>query len=66
MGKDQLHNRQHSGALENRLIGHFFSIMWKSLPPTQKKSIHVHVFNKLLVPSHTVYILIEFNAAPEH
>ena len=32
MGKNQWHNRQHLGALENSIIGHFLSIMWKSLP----------------------------------
>ena len=31
MGKNQQHNRQHLGALENSIIGNFLSIMWKSL-----------------------------------
>ena len=32
MGKDKWHNRLHLVALENGIIGNFFSIMWKSLP----------------------------------
>ena len=31
IGEDQWHNRLHLGALENGIIGHFSSIMWKSL-----------------------------------
>ena len=31
MGKDKWHNRLHLVALENGIIGHFCSIMWKSL-----------------------------------
>ena len=29
--EDQWHNRLHLAALENGIIGNFFSIMWKSL-----------------------------------
>ena len=30
MGKDKWHNRLHMVALENGIIGNFFSIMWKT------------------------------------
>jgi len=41
MGKNQWHNRQHLGALENSIIGHFLSIMWKSLPAAWSKK-HIY------------------------
>ena len=31
IGEDQWHNRLPLAALENSIIGNFFSIMWKSL-----------------------------------
>ena len=34
MDKNEWGNRLHLVALENGIIGHFFSIMWKSLVPT--------------------------------
>ena len=41
MGKDKWHNRLHLLALENGIIGNFFSIMWKNLAADTIHSRHI-------------------------
>jgi len=56
MGKNQYHNRQHLGALENSIIGNFLSIMWKSLLEVQNVATYVY-FGTLCTVVVTLYCM---------
>ena len=53
MGKNQYHNRQHLGALENSIIGNFLSIMQKSLLEVHYVATYVY-FGTLHCCSYTI------------
>ena len=49
MGKNQYHNRQHLGALENSIIGNFLSIMQKSLLEVHYSPVYTGRLNRFRI-----------------